>query len=234
LPALTDLPVLTTPPSTVAPSSTVPSVPSTVAPSTSVPLPVPDGGVLPALTPGVSQVFVDGVPEVVEVFVADSTDLVLRGDGFQMALAGECSFGCTIRTDAEGRQVLELEENGLAKVEGEGFLAGTPVYVWLFSDPKFLGELTVNADGTFAGSVSLAGIEIGDHTLQVNGTSFDGKARTANLGVLVAPEGVPTPLPGVLPATGSDAGLLVWVMLLTAVGGALVWMSRRRTVPVQR
>jgi hypothetical protein len=236
LPALINLPTLTTPPSTVAPSTTVPATtPSTVAPSTTIPLPVPQqGGVLPALPPGASQVFVDGVPEVVEVFVADSTDLVLRGDGFQMALAGECSFGCTIRTDAEGRQVLELEENGFAKVQGEGFKPGTPVYIWLFSEPKFLGELTVLADGSFAGSVSIAGIENGTHTLQVNGTSADGKARTANLGVLVSPEGVPTPLPGRLPATGSDAGLLTWVLLFTALGGALVWMSRRRTVPTQR
>jgi len=235
LPALVTVPVATStlPPVTVAPSTTV--VPSTtVAPSTSVPAPVPvDGGVLPALAPGESQVFVDGVPEVVEVFVADSTSLVLRGDGFELNLAGECSFGCSIRADADGRQVLELEENGSARVEGDGFKPGTPVYAWLFSDPTFLGELTVQADGSFAGSVSIAGIPNGDHTLQVNGTSADGKVRTANLGVLVSPEGVPSPLPTVLPSTGADTGVLVWVVLLTVLGGALVWTSRRRTVPTQ-
>jgi len=233
LPALVAEPVATVPPVTVAPSTTVPAPTTTVAPSTSVPVPVPqEGGVLPELPPGASQVFENGVPEVVEVFVEGSTELVLRGDGFQMNLAGECSFGCTIRTDPEGRQVLELEENGLARVEGEGFKPGTPVYVWLFSDPTFLGELTVNPDGSFAGSVSLAGIEIGGHTLQVNGTSFDGRSRTANLGVLVSPEGVPSPLPTVLPATGSgvDLSLFAWVMLLTSLGGALVWVTRRRTV----
>lgn len=221
--SLVDLPVVTVPPA------------ATVPPASLVPSPVPVvGGVLPALTPGMSQVFVDGAAEVVEVFVADSTDLVLRGDGFQLALAGDCSFGCTIQTDAQGRQVLELEENGLANVEGEGFLPGTPVYVWLFSDPQLLGELTVQADGRFAGSVSLANVETGTHTLQVNGTSFDGKARTANLGVVVSPEGMPMSMPDQLPATGSDAGLLEWMIVLSALGGMLLLASRRRTIAVQR
>lgn len=191
------------------------------------------GGVLPQLQLGDSQVLEDGVPAEVAVFVQDSTDLVLRGNGFQMTLAGECSFDCTIRTDPEGRQLLELEENGLARVEGEGFLAGTPVYVWLFSEPKFLGQLTVDADGTFTGTVPLEGIETGSHTLQVNGTSFDGKVRTANLGVLVSPEGAPATLPGVLPATGSDSSPVALVVFLTMLGVMLV-MTSRRSAPARR
>jgi hypothetical protein len=137
---------LTTPPTTSTPPTTVP--PTTVP---TVPQPVPTGGVLPTLQPGVSQVLVDGVPVSVEVFVEASTDLVMKGQDFELRLAGECTDGCSITTTADGRQVLELEERGLAKVSGEGFLAGTPVYVWLFSEPRFLGELTVNADGTFSG-----------------------------------------------------------------------------------
>ena len=56
-----------------------------------------------------------------------STDLVLRSEDFELRLAGECTNGCTIATTADGREVLTLEERGLAKVSGEGFLAGTPV-----------------------------------------------------------------------------------------------------------
>jgi hypothetical protein len=216
------------------PTSTVPptSVPTTTTtpPTTTAPVPVPTGGVLPALQPGVSQVLVDGVAESVEVFVEASTDLVLRGQDFELRLAGECSAGCSITTTADGRQVLELEERGLAKVSGEGFLVGTPVFVWLFSEPRFLGELTVNADGTFTGMVPLGDIAPGEHTLQVNGTSFDGKPRTANLGVVVNPGAAPAPGPGVLPATGGDAGVLVWVVLLTLLGGALVVAGRRRVI----
>ncbi len=230
LPALVNEPVMSSP---AAPSTTTtePSPTTTLPPETSIPAPVPtDAGALPELAPGVSQVLEDGATTPVEVFVRDSSELVMRSSDFQLVLTGECASGCTITTQADGREVLELEENGRARVTGEGFSPGTAVYVWLFSEPTLLGELTVAADGTFTGSVDLEGIAVGEHTLQVNGTSVDGKARTANLGVLVSPEEVPSPLPTELPATGSDATPLVWVLLLTAVGGALVWLTRRRGV----
>jgi LPXTG-motif cell wall-anchored protein len=178
------------------------------------------------LSPGASQVFENGAPTNVAVFVDNSTDLVLQGEGFELRLAGECSDGCSISTTPDGRQVLELEEGGLAKVAGEGFLPGTPVYVWLFSEPRFLGELTVQADGTFSGGMSLGDVEAGEHTLQVNGTSFDGVPRTANLGVLVNPA-APTPSDGVLPTTGSNTTEL-WIIALTLLGGGLVLTTSRR------
>jgi LPXTG-motif cell wall-anchored protein len=100
------------------------------------------------------------------------------------------------------------------------------VFVWLFSEPRFLGELTVNADGTFTGTVPLGDIAPGEHTLQVNGTSFDGKPRTANLGVLVNPVVAP-----VLPATGSDpAGM--WVLAASLLALGLILTARRRPRPI--
>jgi hypothetical protein len=153
-----------------------------------------------------------------------ATDLVLKGQDFELRLAGDCSQGCQITTNADGRQVLELEERGLAKVAGEGFKPGTPVYVWLFSEPTFLGELTVNADGSFTGNVALGDVAAGEHTLQVNGTSFDGLPRTANLGVVV------TPVPTTLPAAGSDP-LGVWVLALALFGLGLILTARRKPHP---
>jgi hypothetical protein len=199
---------------------------TTTPPPSTVPQPVPVGGVLPNQPPGQSQVLVDGVPVSVEVFVEASTDLVMKGQDFELRLAGECSAGCSITTTADGRQVLELEERGLAKVSGAGFLAGTPVYVWLFSEPRFLGELTVNADGTFSGNVPLGDIAPGEHTLQVNGISFDGLPRTANLGVVV--NALPTPT--TLPATGSDP-LGLWVLALALFGLGLTLTVRRKPHP---
>jgi hypothetical protein len=214
-------PVTTTPTTTTPPTTTV----APVSPLSPAPVPV-DGGVLPSLQPGQSQVLIDGVAESVEVFVEASTDLVLKGQDFELRLAGECATGCQIETTADGRQVLTLEERGLANVSGEGFSAGTPVFVWLFSEPRFLGELTVNADGSFTGTVPLGDIAPGEHTLQVNGTSFDGKPRSANLGVLVNPVAAP-----VLPSTGSDpAGLWVLAVSLFALG--LILTARRRPRPI--
>jgi hypothetical protein len=62
-------------------------------------------------------------------------------------------------------------------MRGVGFQAGTPMYVSLFSEPRYLGQLTVNADGTFEGAVNLGDIDPGQ---------------------------VPTPEPGVLLATGTS------------------------------
>lgn len=231
----TTVPATTVPPTSPAPTTTVPvvGVPTADnAPSGVTPVADPeDPSALPTLEPGVSEVLQDGVPTAVEVFVQDSTDLVLRGDGFQLSLAGECSFGCSIRTDDDGRQVLELEENGLARVEGEGFRPDSTVYAWLFSDPTYLGELTVGADGRFAGTVSLAGIDVGTHTLQVNGTSSDGGARTANLGVLVSAEGIPNPAPVLLPATGRSAATstMIWSLLALGLGVMAARVRRRAT-----
>jgi hypothetical protein len=214
-----------------APPSSATNTPSapptnTTPTTTTVPTPVPDGGVLPQLQAGVSQVIENGEAVTVEVFVDNSTDLVLRGQRFELRLAGDCTFGCTIQTDANGRQVLTLEERGLANVSGEGFQPGSPIYVWLFSEPRFLGTLIVNADGTFTGKVPLGDITPGLHTLQVNGTSFDGLPRTANLGVIVNPA-APTSGDGALPVTGSNTTRL-WIIALTLLGGGLVISTSRR------
>jgi hypothetical protein len=189
--------------------STVP--PTTVPPTSQVPVPVSVGGVLPALAAGEVVVYEDGVPVVVEVFVDDDTELVVLASTFELRLSGECSEGCAITTNDDGRETLILEQEGLANVTGVGFEPGSSVYVWLFSEPRFLGELTVNADGTFAGSVALGDVEIGEHTLQVNGVSQQGSQRSANLGVVVDPLELTG---GVLPTTGSNQQPLAWLLMI--------------------
>jgi hypothetical protein len=207
--------------------STVP--PTTVPPSSVVPVPVSVGGVLPALAPGEVVVYEDGVPVVVEVYVEDDTELVVLASTFELRLSGECSEGCTIAAGDDGRETLTLEQEGVANVTGVGFEPGSSVFVWLFSEPRFLGELTVNADGTFAGSVALGDVEIGEHTLQVNGVSQQGSERSANLGVVVNPEGV---VDAVLPSTGGDQNLMVWLLtvLLLVLGVGLTRVARRPVV----
>jgi hypothetical protein len=206
-------------PTTVPPSTTTP--PPAPAP-TPVPVTSPDGQ-LPQLRPGDSQVLVDGEPVEVEVLIENDTNLVMRGQDFELRLEAECAGTCNIVTTADGRQALLLEQEGLAEVGGFGFQAGSPVYVWLFSDPKFLGELTVNPDGTFTGFVPLGDIAPGEHTMQVNGTSFDGLPRSANLGVIVNPPGGVT-----LPEAGTDTDMTPWMILLLGSGGLLVVLGRRR------
>lgn len=224
-PSAPQLPLVTTPVTTTPPSTTTPRSPTTTAPTTTVPAPVPNTfGVLPDLQPGESAVIENQLPVPVEVFLDDTNTLVMRGQHFELNLAGQCDGGCDLTTDSTGRQVLQVQQDGNAFVGGFGFMPGTLVHIWMFSEPTYLGALTVANDGTFQGSVFLQGITPGTHTLQVNGTSFDGNDRSANLGVVVLANNDPSrPLPAT--GNGNTAPLLVLAALAMVILGAL---ARRR------
>jgi len=162
----------------------------------------------------------------VEVSTSNGSDLVMRGADYELRLTGQCSSGCSIQTNAAGRQILQLDNQGAVQVAGEGFQPGSVVYVWLFSTPQFLGELTVGTDGAFSGALPLIGVEPGEHTLQVSGVNFNGQVRTANLGVIVdAPD-----VTGNLPTTGQSFGALKWMLMMLGIGGILLAARRRRVV----
>jgi hypothetical protein len=205
-------------------SSTTPT--TTTVPPEGTFAPIPVDGELPALAPGEVAVYEDGQAVTVEILVENDTELVVRATTFELRLSGDCSgTACTIDTDDTGREVLTLEDDGRANVEGEGFAPGSTVHVWLFSVPTYLGALTVGADGTFTGSLQLEGIQVGEHTLQVNGTRYNGGQRSANLGVIVNPES--TPDAALLPVTGT--GVSLWSGLLILVGGSVLLARRRLT-----
>jgi hypothetical protein len=194
-------------------------------PATTVPAPIPDlTGLLPRMRPGEATVFSNNEVIPIEVFFDDRTALNLRGQDWQLRLTGDCSSGCTLASDATGRDTLLLRRDGNALVDGFGFMPGTLVHFWIFSDPVYLGSLPVDADGTFDGSVFLSGIDPGEHTLQVNGISFDGQDRSANLGVLVAAVEPPTTLPT---AGGTLSVDLMVLAVSLSMLGFLITVRRR-------
>jgi hypothetical protein len=192
----------------------------------SVPEPVTVGGGLPQLAPGEVVVLEDGLQVAVDVLVENDVELVIRATTFELRLSGECSVAaCVIDTDDEGRQVMTLEKDGLANTSGLGFLPGSRVDVWLFSEPRYLGQFTVAADGTFAGPVPFSGVEVGEHTLQVNGLSMTGVQRSANLGVVVTSAEVLT-----LPSAGAGT-IELWMLAVALLGVGAILATRRRPVP---
>lgn len=225
-------PATTVPSSTVPPATTVPTTrPPVTAPSGTVPPAVdPATGVLPELEPGVSTVIVDGEAVPVEVTAVSPTEVVVASAGFELRLVAECSSLCEVATNADGQPVIQLEPTGGVRVTGTGFLAGSVAYVWLFSEPRLLGTVMVNADGTFTGVLPVGALEAGEHTLQVNGISATGATRVANLGVVVTDTGIPTPGPGRLPATGngSSSNVATVALVLMLLGTAA--LMRRRTM----
>jgi uncharacterized repeat protein (TIGR02059 family) len=218
-------------------ATTRPSTPPTPV----VPRPVPGlNGVVPRLSAGDHEVLVcaattedvksaDCVQEVVEVVVENADqDLVVRGSDFALRVSGECASACRLRSVGEGRQSVELEVGGAVRIAGTGFAPGSVANAWLFSDPKFLGSVEVNPDGSFAGSLPIGQIEIGEHTIQVNGVSADGRVRSVSLGIMIR-ESLGTGTVFELPQAGVDRRdqVAAWSVLFLALG-ALMWLVARR------
>jgi hypothetical protein len=210
---------------TPAPATTVPA---TTVPATTVPAaeqaPVRDvDGNLPSVSdPSKATMVVNGVVSFLDVAVVDESRLVVSGDGFEMALAGSNTAGESSKAGDSGR--LEVTDGGLLQVSGTGFDPGSEVDIWVMSDPVFAGTVTVGADGSFAGSVPVPeGLVVGPHTVQANGVTADGVARSLNLGIELVSSAV-------LPATGGSFPVAPVMVLLLAAGAVLVVTARRRSI----
>ena len=181
-------------------------------------------GAPPTLAPGQSLATNAGVPTPVTVTpLPDARSTRIAGDGWLMDI--DVPDG-TVR-DEGGAPLIEIANGTDSRVRGTGFMPGTRAYVWLMSDPTFLGEVTVSADGSFSGDVPIDGVEAGEHTLQLSGVGTDGYVRAANLGVVLLGDGslVPTRIPA------GDGPLGVWtlpvLLLASALGLAGVGVAAR-------
>ena len=180
-------------------------------------------------TPGVDSPAVDGTRisvvtengEIIDVTVSVTlTDngLIISGDGFSMQLTVVDKDGNLIPVDDAKRLV--LREGAVLTLKGTGFAPNSTVTLWLFSQPVDLGEVTANAQGEVEVSVSLpAGVELGEHTVQMAGVSAEGELRVLNVAIVVEE----APSAGALPILPVAAGLLV----LALVGAFLVTRRSR-------
>jgi len=183
------------------------------------PSPEPDrtAGAPPALTAGASIATNAGLPETVRVVPQpDVRRALIQADGWAMAVDVPSADGRVAPT-ADGGTLIELVADDLAEISGDGFLPGARADVWLFSTPTLLGSVTIGPAGSFSGQVEIDGelIDVGEHTLQLQGVGRDGYVRAANLGVVVVPAQSdadstatdPAPdAPAEAPADGGSAG----------------------------
>jgi hypothetical protein len=186
------------------------------------------GGVLPALAPGAGQwVFDNGATVSLAVSLVGDNQLEYAADGLSLTLTGQAGSSVErgLVVDPQG----EIECTLCA-----AFTPGSPVFVWLFSTPRLLGDLVVGelcetftlslanpADG--AGAVTA-----GSHTLQLAVADADGM-QALNVGVTVAGgEGAQT---GLVP-TGVPAGegpvfpVGLWLMGVVLISGVLLAARR--------
>ncbi|MET1156516.1 fibronectin type III domain-containing protein [Arthrobacter sp.] len=192
------------------------------------PVPSADGEVAAPVQPGTSALTVDGQDETIEVSENNGTWRV-AGDGFTVELETRNDTGEKLAVDAEGRLV--VTDGGEVQVRGTGFKAGTMVDVWLFSTPYLLGEVRVGDDGTFSESYDLPdGIEVGPHTVQLNGVSNDNQLRSLSTGlVVVASSTEPT-----LASTGANVAGIAWAAVFMTVGTLMLVALRRNKVSTSR
>ena len=153
-------------------------------------------------------------------------------DGLRMSISVVKDDGELLPIEPSGKIIVERRQN--VYVSGKGFSPETEVVVWLFSTPRRLGLVPVKSDGTFGGKVALDdSIEVGDHTVQVNGLDQKGAVRSLNVDLEVRrPTNVMAPLVPADDQNGSGASNLWWyvVVAVVVVTGwfVVVVRSRRR------
>lgn len=193
--------------------------------ATPVAAPVPTepgsgGSTLPELRPGSGTVISNGSPVTTGVAPIGNSYWVSAGD-VTLAMTALDEKGTVVPRDSSIDSFVAYV-GGSVSVSGQGFLPGSEVDVWLFSDPVFLGTVTVGADGSFSGKLPLpAGVPVGNHTLQANGLTADRETMTAQMGLRVAAE-----VPARLASTGADVPVAA-VPALLIIGLAMVLVARR-------
>ena len=144
-------------------------------------LPIYVNNELPVATPELPIAFQSSNPFPVDVAVINNQAVQFEtGDGF------------TIRVTAldENGNVAPLAPNGAVRttsanviyVTGEGLKPGSLAVIWIFSIPRRLGIIKVGSQGGYSSRLSISSdVEIGLHTLQVNGVVPDGNIRSMNI-----------------------------------------------------
>jgi hypothetical protein len=137
-------------------------------------------GTTPALAPGTVS---DGVRKLTKTVRAGRID-VSDGNGLRVSLSARAADGTPLRVDSYGR--IHVGRDMTFAVSGEGFDAGSDASAWMFSTPRSLGTVRINADGTFEAAMPVApGVPAGDHVVQLNGTTGGGNLRTVNIAVTI-------------------------------------------------
>jgi hypothetical protein len=176
---------------------------------------------LPEMNPNEYLVFENGEKVNPSSQLKDAREgYLLVGDGWSINLQAVDSSGSAIKLNFNGQIV--LNNYRYMEVQGEGFAAGSLVKLWLLSDPKLLGKITVDPTGRFTSrGVLPEQLVAGPHTLQVNGLSESGQIRSVSFGLVVETEP--------FGSSGGSEAMTWWLLLLAiGVGYFLLFQSRQQ------
>jgi hypothetical protein len=154
--------------------------------------------------------------------------LMVEGEGWTVTVEVVRGDGAVLSTGSS--TVLRLDRLSVGTATGVGFLPGTLVTVWMFSEPVRLATVTVDGDGGFTLEFLVnTTILPGEHTLQVQGVGQDGLIKAVNLGVVVEQSETVLLETAGDQQSGNGRPFLLWMLavLLLAAAGAVVAVRRQ-------
>jgi hypothetical protein len=161
-----------------------------------------------------------------------TVDVVVAA-GRHVLTSGATSVSITGPHPSQPGSTLTLPLGATVEIEGTGYLGGSAVKAWLFSEPTLLHQVVVEDDGSFRIVADLpASAGEGSHTVVVSGVRADGVAEAMAMPVgVTGAEAGPT---GALPFTGSHQTNLLAVGTMLVLLGALLVIRARTARPSAR
>jgi len=209
-------------------------------------LPVYLNNQLPEAKPNQPISIQSGQAEPVSVAVVNEQAVQLETDtGLSLSVTSLDENGEVAPLAPSG--AIRLTERRTVVVSGRGFLPRSEAVVWIFSTPTRLGVVPVSDAGQYNAELLVGNeLEVGEHTLQVNGIVPSGEIRSMNVALeivetdklpevattisntLVDPVVVGSETGNSSSGTGAGAAMLVLVAILGAGVGAFVIIAIRR------
>lgn len=178
---------------------------------------------LPELLPLQSFALINNLPVSINVIEnASKTALNVIGEDFEVIMNAISSNGTELPLSSNG--TLLLQRGNQAVFSGNGFAPNSEVAIWLFSTPKFIGTVSTDSEGKFEGQVDIPkNLDLGEHTLQLNGTTASGETRSLAVGVEVEQAIQNSPK-----QTDNSIVFISALGLIAAITVLLLVISRRR------
>ena len=145
--------------------------------------PVYVNGELPNPRAGQPIAIQTGPAEPVNVLVINDQVLQMATIGTSLRINVLDDEGNVLPVGANGAIV--VNRNNTFVVSGSGWSPGTEMVAWIFSTPQKIGTIPVPDDGEYSTEMNLpVALDIGEHTIQVNGITSDGSVRSLSVEVL--------------------------------------------------
>lgn len=153
-------------------------------PGSTTPVLTPEG-TLPSISiPETAIIIVDGKLTTVKIVVIDSQVIQVTYGNTVLKISVIDSDG--IARLISLNKTLIGQRNDFLLIEGSGYATGTNVTAWIFSTPIKLGFAPVDKLGKFVAKLQLIKeIEIGSHTIQVNGIDNAKRALSNSLQAII-------------------------------------------------